>query len=45
MRMLTAILLSLFSLTVAAQPARLDGNTLDGRPFSTILTRPSAWPS
>jgi thiol-disulfide isomerase/thioredoxin len=39
MRLLTAILLSLFSLTVAAQPARLDGNTLDGRPFSLDALR------
>ncbi|MDR7269672.1 thiol-disulfide isomerase/thioredoxin [Pelomonas saccharophila] len=39
MRLLTALLLSLASLTAAAQPAKLSGNTLDGQPFSLEALR------
>jgi thiol-disulfide isomerase/thioredoxin len=39
MRLLTALLLSIVSLSAAAQPARLDGNTLDGQRFSLEALR------
>lgn len=39
MRLLSALLLSLASLAAAAQPAKLSGNTLDGRPFSLDALR------
>ncbi len=37
--LLTALLLSLASLSAHAQPARLSGNTLDGQPFSLEAQR------
>lgn len=39
MRLLTALLLSLASLSASAQPAKLSGNTLDGQPFSLDALR------
>lgn len=39
MRLLTALLFSLLSLSAFAQPVRLDGNTLDGQRFSLDALR------
>lgn len=39
MRLLTALLLSVASFSAAAQAAKLNGNTLDGQPFSLDALR------